>query len=70
MDVKTKNKIEEADNLLANALASLDSDKIPRGICEVKKAQEILNKLLKEYKQEQAQRQQAKREAGDWTMDQ
>lgn len=70
MDVKTKNKIEETDNLLANALASLDSDQIPRGICEIKKAQEILNKLLKEYRQEQARRRQDKREAGDWSMDQ
>ena len=68
MDIKTKNKIREADNLLANALVSLDSDKIPREICEVKKAQEILNKLLKEYRQEQAQRRQDKREAGDWTI--
>ena len=65
MDVKTKNRIEEADTLLANALVSLDSDKILRGICEVRKAQEILNKLLKEYRQEQAQRRQAKCEAGD-----
>ena len=70
MAVEMKNKLEEADNLLVNALISLDSDKMPRGIGEVRKAQEILTKLLKEYWQEQAQRRQEKHEAGDWTMDQ
>ena len=70
LDVVVKNKIRDAETLLAHALDSLENDKIPRGICKVKKAREILDKLLKEYSEEQARRRQAKRDAGDWTMDQ
>lgn len=76
MDMDTKNRIREADNVLEHSEYMLDQfgegNKVGMGRArsDIWKAREILNGILKEYRQEQAQRRQAKRGAGDWTMDQ
>ena len=75
MDIRTKNKIREADKKLEHGEHMLDQFEagnisgIGRVSSDISAARKILVSLLRERREEQADRKRKKVDAGDWTLE-